>query len=118
MKIGGQMEILVDHKNDIAVVKVSTEIANIELVSQFKDKIFSEIDNGMKKFLIDFSQTVLIDSTFLGSIVVAHKKVKPQAGEIKICCLSESVSLSFGLSKLNTIFKIYDDVDSALNDFN
>lgn len=103
--------------NNISVISVNFDYANIEIASSFKQLIFSLIDDGFKNFILDLTNATLIDSTFLGVIVVTHKKLKPINGELKLVGCNKTVQLAFGLSNLDKIFRFYDSVEEAGKDF-
>ncbi len=105
-------------ENDIAVVKLLSNHSTVEIASSFKAELHSFIDNiSTKKIVIDFLLVEFVDSTFLGAIVSGLRKIAALNGDIKICSLQPPVSMLFELTRLNKVFQIFDDTDSAIKKF-
>jgi anti-sigma B factor antagonist len=60
---------------------------------------------------------VHIDSSGLGELVNSHSIIKRQGGHLKLVRLTLRAHELVNLTKLHTVFEIYDDEDSALRSF-
>lgn len=84
---------------------------------ELKQKLISELDEGTKKFVVDFSSTGYIDSSGLGVLVSLARKVGETGGQIRLAALNEDLKTLFELTKLDTLFNLYDSVESATDGF-
>ena len=84
---------------------------------ELKQKVLEHLEGGDKKFVIDFSNTGYIDSSGLGVLVSLSKKIREQGGELRLSSLNEDLRTLFELTKLDTLFKIADTKDEALEGF-
>ena len=83
---------------------------NVELVGR-------ALEDGERKFLIDFSRTGYIDSSGLGALVSVSKKVREDGGQLRLAGLNEDLRSLFELTKLDTLFAISETPDQALATF-
>ncbi|MBT8338264.1 MAG: STAS domain-containing protein, partial [Gemmatimonadetes bacterium] len=84
---------------------------------ELKAKVLEELDGGERKFVIDFSRTGYIDSSGLGVLVSLSKKIREQGGELRLSSLNEDLRTLFELTKLDTLFRIADSREDALEGF-
>ena len=78
-------------------------------------KRFDEYLPGIRYLALDLSAVSFIDSTGLGAII-ALRKALPDGGELAVCGASESVENLFRLTRLNKVFLMFSDVQSAESD--
>jgi anti-sigma B factor antagonist len=81
---------------------------------ELKAAIQEALDQGERRFLIDFSRTGYIDSSGLGALVSISKRVREQGGELRLSGLNEDLRSLFELTKLDTLFAITDTAAQAL----
>ena len=81
---------------------------------ELKQKVLEELEGGERKFVIDFSETGYIDSSGLGVLVSLSKKIREQGGELRLAGLNEDLRTLFELTKLDTLFKIEESREEAL----
>lgn len=84
---------------------------------ELKTRVLEELDGGEQKFVVDFSQTGYIDSSGLGVLVSLSKKIREQGGELRLSSLNEDLRTLFELTKLDTLFRIADSREDALEGF-
>ena len=100
-------------ENDITVVAVDGQLI-VGNRQELKQKVLEELENGERKFVVDFDQTGYIDSSGLGVLVSLSKKIREQGGELRLANLNEDLRTLFELTKLDTLFKIADSRSEAL----
>jgi len=81
---------------------------------ELKQKVLEELEGGDRRFVIDFQQTGYIDSSGLGVLVSLSKKIREQGGELRLSGLNEDLRTLFELTKLDTLFRITDTKEEAL----
>jgi anti-sigma B factor antagonist len=91
-------------QNDVTVIDVEGQLI-VGNRQELKQKVLEELENGSRKFLIDFSNTGYIDSSGLGVLVSLSKKIREQGGELRLANLNEDLRTLFELTKLDTLFR-------------
>src|SRR5262245_32625547 len=81
---------------------------------EFKQAVLDALENGERKFLVDFTQTGYIDSSGLGVLVSLSKKIRDEGGDLRLAGLNEDLRTLFELTKLDTLFAISDNAADAL----
>ena len=100
-------------ENDVTVVAVEGQLI-VGNRQELKQKVLEELENGERKFVVDFDQTGYIDSSGLGVLVSLSKKIREQGGELRLANLNADLRTLFELTKLDTLFKIADSRSEAL----
>lgn len=103
-------------ENGVTVVDVEGQLI-VGNRQELKAKVLEELEGGARKFAIDFSQTGYIDSSGLGVLVSLSKKIREQGGELRLSSLNEDLRTLFELTKLDTLFRIADSREDALEGF-
>jgi anti-sigma B factor antagonist len=103
-------------QGDITVLDVEGQLI-VGNRQELKQKVLEELENGERKFLIDFDRTGYIDSSGLGVLVSLSKKIREQGGELRLANLNEDLRTLFELTKLDTLFQISSSRDEALSSF-
>ncbi|MGQ0813691.1 MAG: STAS domain-containing protein [Gemmatimonadota bacterium] len=103
-------------QNDVTVIDVEGQLI-VGNRQELKQKVLEELENGSRKFLIDFTNTGYIDSSGLGVLVSLSKKIREQGGELRLANLNEDLRTLFELTKLDTLFHISDNRGEALSSF-
>jgi anti-sigma B factor antagonist len=111
--LGGIMAFQVTKESDVTVVAVEGQLI-VGNRQELKQKVLEELENGERKFVVDFDQTGYIDSSGLGVLVSLSKKIREQGGELRLASLNEDLRTLFELTKLDTLFKIADSRAEAL----
>lgn len=84
---------------------------------QLRDSVRSLISKGQKGILLNLSEVNYIDSSGLGELVSAFTTAKNQGANVKLLGLTKKVKDVLQLTKLYTVFDIYDDEASAIASF-
>jgi len=84
---------------------------------QLRDAIRDLIGKGQRRILLDLGEVNYIDSSGLGELVSAFTTAKNQGANLKLLKLTKKVHDLLQLTKLYTVFDIYDDEASAIASF-
>ena len=106
----------VTKQGDVTILDVEGQLI-VGNRQELKQKVLEELENGERKFLIDFERTGYIDSSGLGVLVSLSKKIREQGGELRLANLNEDLRTLFELTKLDTLFQISSSRDEALSSF-
>ena len=90
-------------KDDVTLIEVGGQliVGNRQLL---KEQVLDQLEQGDRKFIVDFSKTDYIDSSGLGVLVTLSKKIREQGGQLSLVSLSEDLRTLFELTKLDTLF--------------
>lgn len=70
--------------------------------------------SGCRQVVVDLSGVEQMDSTGLGSLIGAMKKVVEQGGDLRLAALQKRVRLVFEITRTHRVFEIFDTVEEAL----
>ena len=76
-----------------------------------------KINNGKSNLIFDLSEIVLLDSTFLGAMVVVHRQLTSIGNKLVLCGINEAVEVLLGLTKLNESFAVFKTRNEAVASF-
>ncbi len=108
------MAFRVSMSGDVTVIDVEGQLI-VGNRQELKQKVLDELEKGERKFVVDFSNAGYIDSSGLGVLVSLSKKIRERGGEMRLARLNEDLRTLFELTKLDTLFKIADSREEALN---
>ena len=74
-----------------------------DLMNDFRSSVQKEINNGNTSFIIDFKDTVVIDSMGIGCLVATYNSLKQKCGTIQLSNLSENLKDVFQVMRLDHI---------------
>jgi anti-sigma B factor antagonist len=101
----------------VTVLDLSGRITLGEGSVQLRDAIRDLIGKGQKTILLNLGEVNYIDSSGLGELVSAYTTAKNQGAALKLLKLSQKVHDLLQLTKLYTVFDIYDDEATAIGSF-
>jgi anti-sigma B factor antagonist len=106
----------VSRNGEVTLVEVEGQLI-VGNRQELKQQVLDQLEAGDRKFVIDFANTGYIDSSGLGVLVSLSKKIREQSGELRLSSLNEDLRTLFELTKLDTLFRIADSKDKALQGF-
>ena len=101
----------------VAVVDMSGRITLGEGSVVLRDTIRDLIGKGNKKILLNLGDVTYIDSSGIGELVSAFTSVRNQQGQLKLLKLTKKVHDLLQITKLYTVFEIYDDEAAGIASF-
>jgi anti-sigma B factor antagonist len=102
----------------VTVLDLSGRITLGEGSVQVRDAIRNLIGKGQKHILLNLEDVNYIDSSGLGELVSAYTSARNQGAALKLLKLTKKVHDLLQLTKLYTVFDIYDDEATAISSFN
>jgi anti-sigma B factor antagonist len=76
-----------------------------------------QVESGQRRFVVNLAQCEWIDSMGLGELVWSLAHVMRQGGNLKLACPPPKIRTLLSLTRLNQVFEVFDDEDSAVNSF-
>jgi anti-sigma B factor antagonist len=102
---------------DVIVIDASGRITLGEGASTFRDTIRDLASKEEKKLLLNLSEVTYIDSSGIGELVSGFTTVTNHGGQLKLLGLSKRVKDLLQITKLYTVFEVFDDEASAVRSF-
>ncbi|HVO73527.1 MAG TPA: STAS domain-containing protein [Ignavibacteriaceae bacterium] len=102
-------------QEDIYVIRLNFTRATLKEAAKFKEIVNMAFIQKYRKFIIDLDDVSFIDSTFLGVLVWAQKKLSTQEGEMTLIGIDKDIYTIIGAMNLIKLFKISDNMESAVN---
>src|ERR1051326_2066207 len=103
-------------KSGVVVVGVEGQLI-VGNRPELKQKVLDALEEGSRKFVIDFSKTGYIDSSGLGVLVSLSKKIREQGGELRLPGPNAHLPKLFALTKRSTLFPTPRTAEEALAAF-
>lgn len=102
---------------DVTVIDASGRITLGEGSSAFRDIIRDLVTQGHKKLLLNLSDVTYIDSSGIGELVSGFTTVTNSGGQLRLLGLSKRVKDLLQITKLYTVFEVFDDEAEAVRSF-
>lgn len=102
---------------DVTVVDAVGRITLGEGSSMLREDLRQMIGKGQKKILLNLADVSYIDSSGIGELVSGFTTVTNQGGELKLLNLTKRVHDLLQITKLYTVFEVFDDEAAAVRSF-
>lgn len=103
---------------DVTVLDAAGRITLGEGSSTFRDTIKDLSGKGHKKILLNLADVSYIDSSGIGELVSGFTTVANSGGHLKLLNLTKRIQDLLQITKLYTVFEVFDDEAAALASFN
>ena len=102
---------------DIIIIDLSGRLTMGEASAALRDEIHDEVGHGFRKVLLNLADVTYIDSAGLGELTAAYTSVKNREGQLKLLNLTKRVHDLMQITKLYTVFDVFDDEKTAIASF-
>ena len=102
---------------DVTVIDATGRITLGEGASTFRDTIRDLAAKGNKKVLLNLGEVTYIDSSGIGELVSGFTTVTNHGGVLKLLGLNKRVKDLLQITKLYTVFEVFDEESSAIRSF-
>lgn len=102
---------------DVTVVDAAGRITLGDGASAFRDTIRELAAGGQKKLLLNLGEVSYIDSSGIGEMVSGFTTVTNSGGQVKLLNLTKRVQDLLQITKLYTVFEVFDDEATAVRSF-
>ena len=109
------MELTLDSRTDgpFQIIEVGGEI-DVYTAPRLREAIVTAIEAGHTRLVIDVERVEFLDSTGLGVLVGALKKVRADGGTLDIVCTQERILKIFDITGLDKVFGLHQSVARAI----
>jgi anti-sigma B factor antagonist len=100
--------------DDVVILDLSGRITMGEGTLVLRDQIQKLLAGGERKFLLNLADVNYIDSSGLGELVTSFTTVRNQKAELKLLNLTHRVQDLLQITKLLTVFEVFNSEAEAL----
>jgi anti-sigma B factor antagonist len=97
---------------DHTVLEVGGEV-DVYTAPRLRERLIELVDAGAKHVVVDLSRVEFLDSTGLGVLVGALKRLRAADGSLGLVCAHERLLKIFRITALDRVFSLYDSVEAA-----
>jgi anti-sigma B factor antagonist len=119
MSQGPRRHLRLESVDGVTVVSfVESKIVTEENIQEVGDQLYSLVeDEGHKNLLLNFGNVQYLSSAALGKLINLKKKVASVKGKLKLCCIHPDLLEVFRITRLDQVFEIHGDEQSALDKY-
>jgi anti-sigma B factor antagonist len=88
--------------------------ADLYSAPELRARVRRAIDTGATTIVVDLSDAAVVDSTSLGVLLAAMRRLREQNGEIRLVVPRAEVRRVFEITMLDRIFALHDTQEEAL----
>jgi anti-sigma B factor antagonist len=111
------MKVATRQVDGITILDLSGRITLGEGSVTLRDAVHDVLAKGSKKILLNLENINYIDSSGIGELVSGFTSVRNAGGELKLLNLTKKVHDLLQITKLYTVFDIWDNEASAISAF-
>jgi anti-sigma B factor antagonist len=86
-------------------------------MTTYREAMQKLIDAGKRSIVLNMQKVDYVDSTGLGALVMTYTTLNKAGGKIKLLNLTRRSIELLVMTKLTTIFEVFDDEQNAINSF-
>lgn len=102
---------------DVTVLDMSGKITIGEGSVSLRTAIRRLLEEGKKRILLNLAGVSYIDSSGIGELVSSYTAINKEGGQLKLLNLTQKIKDLLTITKLLTVFDVYDSEAEALNSF-
>lgn len=104
-------------REGIIILKLDGRITMGAEASLLRDKIAALNDAGTRNVVLEMAEVNYIDSTGLGALVMCATSLRKNQGSLKLLNLNRRAAELLVMTKLATVFEIFNDEQDAVDSF-
>ena len=102
---------------DVTVLDMSGKITIGEGSVALRTAIRRLLEEGKKRILLNLSGVSYVDSSGIGELVSSYTAINKEGGQLKLLNLTQKIQDLLTITKLLTVFDVYESEAEALNSF-
>jgi anti-sigma B factor antagonist len=95
------------------VIAIAGEV-DLYVAPELKQQLLEVIERGATEVIVDLTDATFIDSTTLGVLIGAVRRLRANEGRLSVVCNDRNVARTFELSGLDRVFDIFPTRDQAI----
>jgi anti-sigma B factor antagonist len=102
---------------DVTILDMDGKITIGEGSVALRTAIRRLLEEGKKKILLNLAKVSYIDSSGIGELVSSYTSIGKEGGQLKLLNLTQKLEDLLTITKLLTVFDVYDSEEEALASF-
>jgi anti-sigma B factor antagonist len=111
------LEIREREREGVKVLDLSGRLTVGPASTQLREAISKLQASALKNIVLNLADVDYIDSTGLGSLVICFTSLQKTGGSLRLCNLNKRNLELLVLTKLSTVFQLYNEEQDAVNSF-
>lgn len=111
------MKLTQEVRGDVVILRPSGQLMGGPDAENVRDLVPTLLRQGHRKILIDLEDVSWVNSTGLGVLIASHQAAIREGAQLKMMRASRRIDSIFGVTRLNTVFQLFDDEEAALRAF-
>jgi anti-sigma B factor antagonist len=103
--------------NGVTVVELAGRVTLGEGSSALRTKLKELLSQGKTRLVLDLAEVTYVDSAGLGTLVAGYTSAQNQGANLKLANLTKRFHEQLNITKLVTVFDVYDTVQDAVKSF-
>jgi len=112
-----ELNILERQAGDVTILDLSGKITIGEGSVALRTAIRRMLEEGKKKILLNLGGVGYVDSSGIGELVSSYTAINKDGGQLKLLNLTQKIQDLLTITKLLTVFDVYESESEALNSF-
>ena len=102
---------------DVRILDCSGKITLGEGTMAVRNTVRDILKNNGKKIILNLAEVNYIDSSGIGELVSTYSTVANNGGQLKLLNLTKKIQELLAITKLLTVFQVFDNEQTALASF-
>lgn len=111
------MEYSILEKENCVVVAFKGQLTGGASGQEFREEISALAEKGKTNVVGDMGDVSFMNSSGLGVLIATLTSLRKQGGDLKLCNATERIRSLLKISKLFTVFDMYNTLDEAIKSF-
>ena len=112
-----ELDIKERQAGDVTVLDMSGKVTIGEGSVALRSAIRRLLEEGKKKILLNLAGVGYIDSSGIGELVSSFTAINKEGGQLKLLNLTQKLQDLLAITKLLTVFDVYESEAEALNSY-
>jgi anti-sigma B factor antagonist len=114
---GGAMQVTEKMIADVLVLHLEGELMGGGEMDRFRKTIEKAIEKETVNVVVDMAGVSWMNSSGLGMLISALTSLRSSSGDLKLANLNDRLRRPIQITKLDSIFKEFDSVESAVKSY-
>lgn len=107
------MNLHLEKNNGFNVLFIEEERIDAHNSAHLKEYLLRLIEQGETQIVVQLEKVRFIDSSGLGALLSGHKNAAAKSGKLVLANVQKQVLSMFELTRLNSVFEIYADLNDV-----
>lgn len=111
------LEIMEHDSGGVTILELSGRVTLGDASHQLRTRLKEVLSRGNKRMVLDLANVGYIDSAGLGTLVAGYTSARNEGATMKLANLTRKFHEQLNITKLVTVFEVYNTVDEAVKSF-